>query len=126
MADFWFFSDDNHQCVKGTKRRWVLDWPEVPEVWPVLSGTNLNREETLLLLHAGFRLQERPLLSPRRLFNMSGIFSPILYDHPIPKNLDVHPTLRNNKAIRRIANAPTAEQRNKWESEPILEGKSLE
>ena len=56
LADFWFCPDDIARCVKGTKRRWVLDWPEVPEVWPVLSGTNLNREETLLLQHAGFRL----------------------------------------------------------------------
>ena len=70
----------------------------------------------MLLQHARFRLQERPVLSPRWLFNMSKVFSPILYDHPLPKNSDVHPTLRNNKAIRRIANAPTTEQRNKWES----------
>ena len=113
LADFWFCSDDIDRCVKGTKRRWILDWPEVPEVWPVLSGTNLNREETLLLQHAGFRLQEQPILSPPRLFSMSTVFSPILYDHPLPKNSDVHPTVRNNKAIRRIANASTAEQRNK-------------
>ena len=58
LADFWFCPDDIARCVKGTKWRWVLDWPEVPEVWPVLSGTNLNREETLFLQHAGFRLQE--------------------------------------------------------------------
>ena len=89
VADFWFCSDDIDRCVKGTKRRWVLDWLNVLEVWPVLSGTNLNREETLLLQHVGFRLQERPLLSPRRLFNMSGIFSPISYDHPLSKNSNV-------------------------------------
>ena len=65
LADFWFYPDDIARCVKGTKRRWVLDWPEVPEVWLVLSRTNLNREETLFLQHAGFRLQERPVLSPR-------------------------------------------------------------
>ena len=99
LADFWFCPDDIARCVKGTKRRWVLDWPEVTEVWPVLSGTNLNQEETLFLQHAGFRLQERPVLSPRRLFNMSRIFSPILFDHASRKNSDVHPTVRNNKAI---------------------------
>ena len=111
--------------MKGTKRRWILDWLEVPEVWPILSGTNLNREETLFLQHVGFRLQERPVLSPRWLFNMFGIFSPILFDHPLPKNSEVHPTLRNNKAIRRIANAPTPEQRNKWESVANIRGQIL-
>ena len=125
LADFWFCPDDIVRCVKGTKRRWVLDWPEVPEVWPVLSRTNLNREETLFLQHAGFRLQERLVLSPRRLFHMSGIFSPILFDHPLPKNSDVHPTMRNNKAIRRIANAPTSEQQNKWESAANIRGQIL-
>ena len=78
-----------------------------------------------MLQHAGFRLQERPILSPRRLFSMSTVFSPILYDHPLPKNSDVHPTMRNNKAIQRIANAPTAEQRNKWESAGNIKGQIL-
>ena len=125
VADFWFCSDDIDRCMKGTKWRWVLDWLEVPEVWPILSGTNLNQEETLLLQHARFCLQERPLLSPCQLFNMSKVFSPILYDHPLSKNSDVHPTLRNNKAIPRIANASTAEQRNKWESAGNITGQIL-
>ena len=58
VANFWFCPDDIDRCMKGTKQKWVLHWPEVPEVWPVLSGTNLNWEETLLLQHAGFCLQE--------------------------------------------------------------------
>ena len=37
----------------------------------------------------------------------------------------MHPTVRNNKAIRRIANAPTAEQWNKWESAANIRGKIL-
>ena len=64
-------------------------------------------------------------MSPRQLFSMSKVFSPLLYDHPLPKNSDVHPIVRNNKAIRRIANAPTAEQRNKWESAGNIEGQIL-
>jgi hypothetical protein len=47
VTDFWFCSDDIERCVKGTKHSWVLDWPQVPDVWPVLSGTNLTCEETL-------------------------------------------------------------------------------
>ena len=56
---------------------------------------------------------------------MSGIFSPILFDHASPKNSDVHPIVRNNKAIRRIANAPTTEQQNKWESAANIRGQIL-
>jgi hypothetical protein len=47
--DFWFCPNDIECCVKGTKRSWILDWPQVPDVWPILSGTNLTRQETLLL-----------------------------------------------------------------------------
>jgi hypothetical protein len=126
VADFWFCWDDIERCVKGSKRKWIIDWPEVPKVWPVLSGTQLNREETLLLQHAGFRLQQRPTLSPRRLFNMSQIFNIVLFDLPPPENPDAYPTVRNSRTIRRIAHAPTTEQRNKWESAGNIRGQILE
>jgi hypothetical protein len=96
VADFWFCGDGIERCVKGTKRKWVIDWPEVPKVWPVLTGTNLSREETLLLQHAGFCLQERPTLSPHRLFNMSNVFKSVLYDYPPPANANAYPMMRNN------------------------------
>jgi len=69
-------------------------------MWPILTGTNLNHEETLLLQHMGFRLQEQPTLSPRQLFNMSKIFNTMMYDQPTFKNLDAYPTVRNNRSIR--------------------------
>jgi hypothetical protein len=59
VLDFWFCPDDIERYVKGSKRSWVLDWPQVPNIWPVLSGTNLTRKEILLLQDAGFKLQER-------------------------------------------------------------------
>jgi len=122
VTDFWFCSDDIERCVKGTKRMWVIDWPEVPEVWLVLVGTNLSRDKTLLLQHADFHLQSRPALSPLELFNMSNIFKSVLYDKPAPPNATQYPTVRNNKTIRRIPNAPTAKQRNKWESASNIRG----
>jgi len=60
--------------------------------------------------------KETPTLLPRRLFNMSKIFNTVLYDQPPPTNFDAYPTVRNNCTIRRIANALSTEQRNKWES----------
>jgi hypothetical protein len=32
VTDFWFCPDDIERCVKGTKRSWVLNWPQVPDV----------------------------------------------------------------------------------------------
>jgi len=97
----------------------------VPKVWPVLSRTHLSQEETLLLQHAGFQLQQRPTLSPRRLFNMSKIFKTTLFDQPPPKNPNAYPTIRNSRTIRRIANAPTTKQWNKWESAGNIRGQIL-
>jgi hypothetical protein len=57
VSDFWFCPDDIERCVKGSKRSWVLDWPQVPDVWPILSGTNLTHEETLLLQDVGFKMR---------------------------------------------------------------------
>jgi hypothetical protein len=111
--------------MKGSKRSWVLDWPQVPDVWPVLSGTNLTREETLLLQDAGFKLQEQQSMSPRRIFMLSNLFEAPVFDHPNPPNLDIHPTSRNSKSIRRNVNAPTAKHRNKWESARNIKGTVL-
>jgi hypothetical protein len=125
VTDFWFCLDDIEHCVKGTKRLWVLDWPQVPNVWLVLSGTNLTRQETLLLQDAGFKLQERPSMSPRRMFMLSNLFEAPVFDHPGLPNPDIYPTTRNSKSIRWNANAPTAEHRNKWESARNIKGTVL-
>ena len=34
--------------MKKTKRKWISDWPEVPDILCALSMTNLSMEETLL------------------------------------------------------------------------------
>jgi len=41
--EFWFCLDDIKRCVSDGKKN-VLDWPIVPNTWPVNIGTNLSRE----------------------------------------------------------------------------------
>ena len=43
--------------MSGSKKKYVLDWPVVPNTWPMKIGTNLLREEVLALEDAGFQLQ---------------------------------------------------------------------
>jgi hypothetical protein len=50
------------------------------------------------------------------MFALSNLFEALVFDHPGPPNLDVHPSTRNSKSVRRNANAPTAEHRNQWEN----------
>jgi len=102
--------------MKSIQCKWVIDWLEVLEVWLVLIGINLNREETLLLQHAGFHLQERLTLLPHWLFSMSKIFKTVWYDQPPPKNPNAYIKIRDKWTIWRIANAPTTKQWNKWKS----------
>jgi len=44
---------------------------------------------------------------------MSNVFNSVLYDKAAPKDANVYPTVRNNRTVRRIGNAPTTKQQNK-------------
>jgi hypothetical protein len=111
--------------VKGSKCSWILDWPQVSNVWPVLSGTNLTRHETLHLQDAGFKIHERPSMSPRHMFALSNLFEAPIFDHPGLPNSDIHPTTRNSNFIWQNVNTPMAEHRNKWESARNIKGTVL-
>jgi hypothetical protein len=62
--EFWFCPDDIKRCVSGSKKKYVLDWPIVPNTWPVKIGTNLSRKEVLALEDVGFQLQHREGIVP--------------------------------------------------------------
>jgi hypothetical protein len=120
-AEFWFCSDDINRCVKGGPKSFVVDWPEIPVVWPVKIGTNLTRQEVLSLEEAGFQLQQRGALSPRRQFQAACNW-PLPRSHfKAPADPNAHPTLRGGHSIRRNSDAPTVEHRNKWESAALMD-----
>jgi len=56
---------------------------------------------------------------------MLKILKLILYDQPPLENLNAYSTIRNNQTIRRIANAPTTKQQNKWENAGNIRGQIL-
>ena len=121
-SNFWFCADDINRCVKGSKKKWVFDWPNLPKVWPVKVGTNLTREEVFALEDAWFQLQQKYAMSPRcRLRTMTNL--PIPRSHfRIPSNPDAHPNTRFSKAVRRNMAAPLIKHKNKWESALHMEG----
>jgi hypothetical protein len=100
--------------VRGTKPPWILEWPHIPDVWPVLSSTHLTCQDTLLVQDAVFKLQERPSMSPRRKFTFIGLPNP-----------DIYLTTWNSNSISRNANAPMAKHHNKWESMRHIKGTAL-
>ena len=60
--EFWFCHNDIKRCVSGSNKKYVLDWPIVPNTWPVKICTNLSREEVLALEDVGFQPQQREVL----------------------------------------------------------------
>ena len=56
--EFWFCPDAIIRCVSGNKKKYVLDWPIVSNIWPVKIGTNFSKQEILALKDIGFQLQQ--------------------------------------------------------------------
>ena len=119
---FWFCPDDIKRCVSGNMKKYVLDWPIVPNTWPVKISTNLSKEEVVAFEDVGFQLQQREALSPRcRLSTIATL--PISCLHfCMPPNPDAHPTFRFGKTVRRNPTTPLADHKNKWESAGLMEG----
>ena len=119
---FFFCNDDIERCVKGTRRKLVKSRPDVPKVWLVKMGTNLTQKEILALEGAGFQLQPRLQILPRRLFG----------DHDVPIDLsqytppalpDDHPKRRFGKNIRRNPKAPSTKNSNNCASALTVKGR---
>ena len=60
--EFFFCLDDSERCVKGSRRKLVVQYfaqqerPSFPDVWPMKLGTNVKQCEILALKVAGFQL----------------------------------------------------------------------
>ena len=119
---FFFCNDDIDRCVKGSKRKWVLSVPKVPEVWPVKIGTKLTKKEILSLENAGFRLPQLKEMSPRRLFQDRAA-AVDLSAYPTPAYPDEFPTRRSGKLIRRNKKAPSTKHSNNCASALSLNAK---
>ena len=119
---FFFCNDDIDRCVKGTKRKWVKSRLEVPEVWPMKMGTNLNQKEILALEKACFQLLRHLEMSPRRLFgDHNNVVN--LSEYIPPAFPDDHPKRRFGKNIRRNPNAPSTRHSNNCGSALSLKGR---
>ena len=108
---FFFCNDDISRCVKGSRRKWVLSKPEVPDIWLVKVGTTLTPKEILDLQNAGFCLPQRLEISPRRLFGNHDLPLDVL-GLQVPESPAEHPSTRSGKKIRRNPKAPTTKQAN--------------
>lgn len=56
---FGFCAYDINCYMKGSKKKWVFSWPNLPTVWMMKVGANLTRDEVCALEDVGFQLQQR-------------------------------------------------------------------
>ena len=121
---FFFCNDDIERCVKGTRRKWVVARPAVPDIWPIKLGTNLTQKEILDLENAGFRLAPHVELSPRKLFREDGSLVD-LSEYVAPKFPNDFPKRRFGKNIRRNPKAPSTKHANSCASALSVIGQIL-
>jgi hypothetical protein len=119
---FWFCPDDIKRCVNGNKKKYVLDWPVVPNIWPMKIGINISRQKVLALEDVGFQLKQREALSPRRRLSTTAMLPIPRTDFHVPLNADAHPTSKFGKFVRCNLSAPTIDHKNKWESVGLMDG----
>ena len=78
--EFWFCPDDIKRCLSGSIKKYVLNWPILPNMWPVKISTNLSKDKVVTFEDVGFQLQQREVLFPRCRFSTIAIF-PIPHSH---------------------------------------------
>jgi hypothetical protein len=57
---WWFCATDVAHCAGAKVPNYVKKKPPIPDVWPVMRGTNLTQEEVDTLTFAGFRIVAKP------------------------------------------------------------------
>ncbi len=91
---FWFCVNNLTRCVGGTRRKYCVNRPLVPSMWPVQVGTNLTQFEVITLEEAKKNLFEARKCVPQTLFaNESTTCSRLANPKAWPKN-------HNNKPIQ--------------------------
>ena len=82
------------------KKKYVLDWYEVPNTWPVKIGSNLSRQEVLALKDAGCQLQEREAILPHYKLSTIAMLPIPQMDFCVLLNSNAHLTSKFGKTMR--------------------------
>jgi hypothetical protein len=55
--EFWTCHDDIKGCVKGNKKKYMVDWLIIHNTWQVKISTNTSKEEVLVFEDTRFQLE---------------------------------------------------------------------
>ena len=59
QVQVWFCPTRLDRYVLGPGAKWIINYPDVPDKWPVKLGTNLSQSEISALESGGFILDDR-------------------------------------------------------------------
>ena len=62
QVQVWFCSTKLDRCVLGLGARWIINYPNIPDKWPMMVGTSLTQAEVISLESVGFVLDDGPAL----------------------------------------------------------------
>jgi hypothetical protein len=57
QKQFWFCPSDATKCVMAHSK-WIVHYPDVPQTWPVMEGTNLTQAKVEGLEATGFKIDD--------------------------------------------------------------------
>ena len=80
----------------------------------MLIGTNLSRDEMLVIVDIGFQLQQRDVLQPHRMLSTIAILLILWYYFCVPPNQDTHPTSSFGKTMHCNLATSRANHKNNW------------
>ncbi len=61
LHKFWFCHDDLMHCVGRTSRKYALNRPTLPSLWPVQKRIDLTQIEVVALEESSFLLSKKPI-----------------------------------------------------------------
>jgi hypothetical protein len=96
LASFtiYFFGDDLNRCVGGLGRKYVIDRPHVPTIWPIQESTYVIQDEVTTLKEVNFVIMSNSIIF--------FIIFLMVISNPMHELLDVDswPKFCNNKNIQ--------------------------
>ena len=60
QVQVWFCPTKLDRCVLGSGAKWIINYPDIPDKWPVMVGTSLTQAEVISLESSGFVLDDGP------------------------------------------------------------------
>ena len=62
QVQVWFWPTKLDRCVLGPEGKWIINYPDILDKWPVMVGTSLTQAEVISLESSGFVLDDGPAL----------------------------------------------------------------